>query len=823
VISNPPGGNQPPNYSADIGNAEEVTFTTAGGLGEGETAGLTMNVVPKTGGNVVQGSVYFSGSGEALQGNNFTPELMAAGLREPTPLTKLYDFSAAVGGPVMRDRIWYFVNARVQGSNRINANQFYNLNAGDPTKWNYAPDLTRPGFTDSTFDNVSARVTWQATPRNKIGVFWDEQAICRSCEGAGTRLINSPEAVGIATQKPFRVQQATWSSPMTNRFLLDAGFGSTYYKYGPFERSPSTRDLVRVVEQCAGGCAANGNIPGIAYRSADFQDHQTGAYNWRASASYVSGAQSLKVGYQGTYFVDDRHYFSNDHDLTYRVNNGVPNQLTMTVSQPQLARASIAALYAQEQWTLGRLTLQGALRYDRAHGWFPAQQVGPSRFIPTPIVFPETQGVDSYHDITPRVGAAYDLLGNGRTAIKGTLGKYLLGVSTGQPLTFYNTNPVLRLANTNPLFGVLGVQRTWADANANFEPDCNLQNPLAQDLRGSGGDFCGQISNLAFGQPILTGNFDPDVLSGWGIRPSDWSMSIAVQQQLFPRASVEVAYHRRWFQNFNVTDNLAVSNSDFDAYSITAPLDPHLPGGGGYTISGLYDVTPSKFGRIDNVMTLASKYGAWTEHFDGLDITFNVRTRRGFTFQGGTSTGRSVTDTCEVRAALVEFTAIPSTGIGPGNMMSSVSPVHPDCYYNTGVLTQLRALSVYIVPKIDVQVSGVYQDKPGPMLLANYAVPAAVVAQSLGRLPSGNVPNVTVNLLKPGTLYGDRIRQLDFRVAKILRFGRTRTTVGVDLYNALNSNTVLTYNPAFVPGVQWQQPRAVMSARLIRISGELSF
>jgi len=823
VISNPPGGNQPPNYSADIGNAQEVTFTTAGGLGENETAGLTMNVVPKTGGNDVQGSVYFSASGEALQSSNFTPELRAAGLREPTPLTKLYDFSAAVGGPIMRDRIWYFANARVQGSHRINANQFYNLNAGDPTKWTYAPDLSRPGFTDSTFDNVSARITWQATRRHKFGIFWDEQAICRSCEGAGTRLINSPEAVGVSTQKPFRVQQATWSSPLTNRVLLDAGLGTTYYRYGPFERTPSTRHLIRVVEQCAGGCAANGNIPGIAYRSADFQNHKAGAYNWRASASYVTGAQSFKIGYQGTYFIDDRQYYSNDHDLTYRVNNGVPNQLTMTVSQPQLARAAIAALYVQDQWTLGRLTLQGALRYDRARGWFPAQQVGPSRWVPEPIVFAETPGVDSYHDITPRMGAAYDLFGNGKTALKASLGKYLLGVSTGQPLTFYNTNPVLRLANTNPLFGVLGVQRAWTDANGNWEPDCDLLNPFAQDLRASGGDFCGQMSNTAFGKPILTGNFDPDVLKGWGIRPSDWSLSVAVQQQLFARASVEVAYHRRWFQNFNVTDNLAVEPSDFEPFSVTAPLDPHLPGGGGYTISGLYDLKPNKFGLIDNMMTLASKYGAWTEHFDGVDVTLNIRTRGGFTFQGGTSTGRSVTDTCDVRANLPEFTAIPSTGIGPGNMMSAVSPVHPHCYYNTGILTQLRALTVYVVPKIDVQVSSVYQNKPGPMLSANYAVPAAVVAQSLGRMPSGNVPNITVNLIEPGTIYGDRISQLDIRLAKILRFGRTRTTLGVDLYNALNSNTVLTYNPTFVPGVQWQQPRAVMSARLVRISGELSF
>ena len=506
-------------------------------------------------------------------------------------------------------------------------------------------------------------------------MFWDEQVVCRKCEGTTTGLaspaqIVSPEADGVGATKPLRVQQVTWSSPATSRLLFDAGFGTTYYGWGNFERDGNpTRALVRVSEQCAGGCAANGGVPGIFYRSQDWNDNYTGAYPWRASVSYVTGAHSLKFGHTGTYFTDNRTSYTNDQQLRFRVNNGVPNQITEAVPFTQLARASILAFYGQEQWTLGRLTLQGGIRYDRARGWFPQQTIGPTKFFPNPVIYPEQGGVDAYTDWTPRVGLAADVFGNGKTALKVSLGKYLEGASTGNPVVFYNTNPVLRLPNTNPAFGPLGVQRTWTDANTNFKPDCDLTNTLEQDLRGAGGDFCGQISDLAFGTGTLTNSFDPDLTSGSGVRPRDWSFSVSVQQQILSRASIEVAYSRRWFGGFSVVDNQLAQASDYTSYSITAPQDSRLPNGGGQVISGLYDIAPSLFGRVNNLTTLASKYGSWSQNFNGVDITLSVRTRNGMTFQGGTSTGQNFADACDVRSNLPELNA----GIGGGLVGSAVS------------------------------------------------------------------------------------------------------------------------------------------------------
>jgi hypothetical protein len=236
-------------------------------------------------------------------------------------------------------------------------------------------------------------------------------------------------------------------------------------------------------------------------------------------------------------------------------------------------------------------------------------------------------------------------------------------------------------------------------------------------------------------------------------------------------------------------------------------------------ISGLYDASPAVAGQINNLITDSQRYGKYYQYFSGVDITLNIRTRSGITFQGGTSTGQNVAEACEVRANLPEL----NVTIGPGLITSAVSPTSPYCHVAYGILTQVRGLGAYPIPRIDLQVSAVFQSKPGALLAANYAVPAATVAQSLGRLPSGNVTNVTIKLVAPGSMYGDRLNQLDFRLAKILKFGRTRTTVGVDLYNVLNSSAILTCNTGFVPGGPWLQPNGVLTGRMGRISAQFDF
>ncbi|HVZ21981.1 MAG TPA: TonB-dependent receptor [Vicinamibacterales bacterium] len=830
-VSNPPGGNQPPDFAADIGNAQEVTMTTAGGLGEAETAGLTMNIVPKQGGNKLEGLFAVSGFSKGMQSDNFTDELKARGATQPTPVYHVYDVNGAVGGPIIKDKLWYYMSVREQGQRQDTQNVYYNKNVGDATTFVYAPDLTKPAFSDRTWENYTPRITWQVNDKNKITGSWDEEPTCRKCSGTtsltGTPNFvfpTAPEADGRGEYSPKSIQELRWTSPMTSRLLLEAGYGSTYYQWGGNEVTSNPNDLIQALNLTQ--TIAPGVVTPMRYRSQAWNVDKTRGSTWNASVSYITGSHSAKFGYQGNYWRDDRSMYVNSQSLGY-IGISLPGVPFFPISlqeyiNPQVinARAMAASFYAQDQWTINRLTLQGALRYDRPWSWFPATTVPASRFFPG-ISFSRTDGVTGYNDITPRMGAVYDLFGNGKTALKVSLGKYLQGASVSN--LGYGANPATQLATGSGLstaglcsFGNVGftagcVSRSWFDANFNLTPNCDLTNPLANGE-------CGQIDNLAFGTTALTSHYDPSSLSGWGIRPSDWSLGLSVQQQLFARASVEVGYYRRTLTQFGtsgtVTDNLAISPSDVGTYYLTAPTDSRLPGGGGYQIGPLYDVNPSVFGKVNNLVESTTKVGDDTRVFNGVDITVNVRNAKGVTFSGGTSTSKVTNNTCALRAAIPEAYLL-----------------NPYCNPSSPWQTSLRGLVTYTIPHVDVLLSSVFQDKPNigtdqiGSLSATYTLSAADIAAAaaqLGRPLTATAPQV--NLLAPGQVYGPRIREIDLSVKKILRFGAERLTVGLDMYNLANNNVTLGFNSTFVPGTAgWQSPTSYMNPRVFRLAAELAF
>ena len=229
-------------------------------------------------------------------------------------------------------------------------------------------------------------------------------------------------------------------------------------------------------------------------------------------------------------------------------------------------------------------------------------------------------------------------------------------------------------------------------------------------------------------------------------------------------------------------DNRSTSLADYTPFSILAPVDSRLPNGGGYTVDGLYNLVNAKIGQVDELAQASSNFAEQKENWQGVDLSVMARLRQGLTIQGGTSTGRRLSDACALR------TAVPEQGAGPsGAANTSIaggSVTNPYCRVVEPYVTEFKGLASYTIPKADVQVSGTWSSTPGSTLAANYTVTSAIAQPSLGRpLSQGNV---TVNLIAPNTIFADRRNNIDLRIAKIFRYNRTRTQVGFDIYNLTN-------------------------------------
>ena len=823
-------------YIADVGNAREIAMVTSGGLGEVEGGGPALNVLPKEGGNAVRGTFFAAGVTSGMVGSNYSQELIDRGLTTPGETRKVWDFNLGLGGPIAKDRMWFYANVREEGSERTVPSMFANANAGDPTKWTYVADTSRPAVLAASYRITALRLTAQATPRNKFTVFWDQQLPCeggaapgfsgdacrKSADNevfAGSTAAPTPSASATSAPETAgyrdygnRVAQAKWTSPVSNRLLVEAGFGMYRSRYGGGQLPGlPTEDLIRVTEQCAPSCADNGNIAGLNYRSLNWFSNVNWNNSWNAAASLVTGSHSIKFGYQGGLLIDQRKNFGNNQFINYRTNNGVPDQITLNINRfgvHQSVRTD--AFYVQEQWTLGRMTLQGAIRYDHAWSYFPEQTVGPVRFFPTAVTYPRTTGVEGYHDLWPRGGLAYDLFGTGKTSLKVNFGRYLEAAQNGG--LFIALNPTGRLSTTTT--------RTWQDDDRDFIADCVLENGAAQGTQTPAGgvpdgiDFCSANASANFGTQVFDSTLDPGLLSGSGVRSGDWQWGVSVQHEVLPRVAVEVGYQRRWLVNSLATDNRARSVADHTVFGVTIPTDSRLPGGGGGVLDGLYNVTPEAALRLnDNYQTLSSNIGDWTQVANSLNLNVTARMRSGLVLQGGFNTGTNDNDYCDVRSAIPEWTVV-----------LAQSPTNPWCDTTSGWVTRVTALGSYTIPKVDVQVSGTLRSDPGGQLAANWTAPNSATV-GLNRPFAGlGSQTITVNLIEPGTLYGERVNQIDMRFAKILRFGRSRTTVGFDVYNLVNSDAVLTYNQAFsTTTTTWLRPNSVLQPRFVKFSAQIDF
>jgi hypothetical protein len=808
------GGGAVPNAAGTQEFAIDVSAVDA----QAATGGVRVNFIPRDGGNQFSGTIFGSYSRGSWASDNYTgTDVQQRGLTAPSKIKENGDFNPGVGGPIVRDKFWFFVSGRALKADNLVAGQFMNANANDLTQIRYVATGEQAILhQDQTIFQL--HLTYQLNDKNKLGLTYDQESYC-GCPFGVTAGV-TPDA---ASDRRFPLQRfvsADWTSPITNKLLIEASGIHRVERWGNMHLQTGKGDNIDSLTPGITGIVDNPSLAtgaSLNYRasSATFNNSWNWNLHYRFAASYITGSHNFKVGFNNAYLHHENTTYTNPAtEYYFNFANGAPSQVVYRI--PRTVAVDVdydMGLFAQDRWTVGRWTLAGGVRFDAYKNHFPESSISPTFLAPNlNVSFPKIDNI-SWKDVTPKLGATYDLFGNGKTAVKVTLNKYLEGMGTtgfGAAQVTDAPNPLNRLSGTLAPFPT----RTWVDTNGNFAPDCNLQNYQAN------GECLALTGAAIFGTVVAGTSYDPDLLNGWGKRFYNWEFTTSVQHELAPRLSLNVQYARRLYGNFRVTDDRAVTPADYTQFTITTPSDTRLPNGGGYPLTG-FDITAAGNARAqDYFVTLAKNYGEQIEHFDAVNVSVQGRLQNGLTFQAGVGPGRLLTNDCEVVDDLPEM--LQATAGNPTRSFTAASRPLERCEQNNGWRTGVTGLATYTIPKIDVLVSGTYQNQPGIQVDSNYNTP--VSATNLGR-PFTGATFRNYNIVEAGEVYIERLNQFDFRVAKLFRLGGSRTMINFDFFNITNSNSVLTENATFVlaPSTAWRTPQSILLPRMFKLSAQFDF
>ena len=781
---------------------QEVVVETSGVGADRETGGMQMNIIQRDGGNKFSGGMAYSYSGPSLESGNITDELVARNLR-PTQvggLKKYYDLAFAVGGPIKRDRVWFFSSFRSGDNQQLQQGNYYNKRQGTLF---YEPDESRPANTDQWSKDYTLRLTWQVAQKHKIVSATSIQPNCNCFFNLLNPTGGIPWAPEVTAQHRYNPQANTnvsWRYPASNQLLFETSFA-----YLTVNQQTKRQDETGLDPQVTD--------VGLNYRygSRALNLGTTGSYiyvpRWQSqpqfSVSYVSGTHVFKTGVLLRYFHTgdasrnvNPNQINQARDYTFR--NGVPTNVRIwAVPYAWEEDGRDNSFFAQDQWTLGRTTLNLGARYNDTATSLPEVHLAAGPFVPARVL-PAVKNQPHWKNLNLRVGAAHDVGGNGRTALKASLGRY---------------NPPLRSTTTNPAAAGISpnTNRTWNDSlfpagdarRGNFVPDCDLLNPVANGE-------CGPWSDLTFGKNIVPSKNAPDAVSGFNRQAYNWQGSVTLQHELRPGMGFNVGYFRTWYGGFIVTDNLAVTPADYDTFCITAPSDNRLSSAvSGKQLCGLYDLKPARFGQVDSLVTQASNYGDHKQVYNGVDATLNARFGQGGQFSGGVSVGRMVDDNCVV---------VDSPQDAREGYCRSAPP------WSAG--TQVKFLVVYPLPW-GLQTSAIYQNFGGIENGATYTATNAQIAPSLGRnlgqcgVAATCNATVTLALDPPGARYEPRLQQVDLRFSRQFRFDQLRVRGNLDIANIFNASNVLNLQRQFGPS--YLNVLQIMGGRLVKLGVQLDF
>jgi hypothetical protein len=755
------------NYFND-GMFQEMSYQTSALTAEIQTSGVRLNMIPKEGGNSFRGSLFISRTPGSFQSDNYTDELRLKGLQAPNRVEKIQDFNPGFGGPIKKNRLWFFSSFRRWGVDQTVTDSFYNL---DPTHKTYVPANGRDGrelkptVDDNIIKSGVVRLTWQMASKHKLSAYLDRIVKYRGHECPALYL---EEACGIRSPKRYFTAQAKYTAALSSRLLVEAGFSENDETYSTNEAQASVGpDAIARFDRTT--TEAWGAPQGPYYfRVPD-------RYTYTGSVSYVTGTHAFKTGMAfGNGGNRHQRSMQNGVDLIQEYRNKAPVSVNV-YNTPQWSEERIKydlGFYVQDSWTLKRLTLNPGVRVELFNTFIPKEGSPAGRFVPLREYGP-IHNLPNWKDWAPRLGGVYDVSGDGKTAIKAHAGKYMRAFSTVGFAQVYN--PLRQETD----------RRTWTDTNRDDIAQNNEIGPVVTPFNTTG-----TLNRVA----------DPDIL-----RPYQWEYSLGVQREVMSGVSVSFNWVRRDFSRLFWTDNVLTT---FDDYTVIQIPNPMIAG---ETIP-IYNLSRAKLGQVSQIDKNSDKNKRW---YNGYDVGFSARVRGGGNIYGGASIGRQLTANCD---------------IDDPNSLRFCDQRELDMPY----LTQFKMSASYPLP-LGVQVSGNWQGYPGqpggtarqdatydpaisrvidPSLNVDYVVARTVI-------PSLVQTSVTVPLIKPGTKYLPRWNQVDVRLAKKFSLRQIRMQAQLDIFNILNSSSVLNVTETFGPSLD--RPTAILQGRLFAMGAQFTF
>jgi len=638
------GGNQTGFYFND-GLMEEISYQTSSLPAEAPVGGVQINMIPHDGGNVFHGGLFSTGASSGMQSDNLSSDLVGLGFTKQNRVKSVYDVNATLGGPIMKDRLWFFTTFRRWSANNYLGNTFTSTGA--------------QAVDDQHLTDATIRLTYQATHSNKFSFHYD-----RSIKWRGHRPnnwlnanINDPISDVVQTTQLNYIGEIKWSSPISNKLLAEASLFTLPVNYTlGFEPDAApgyaTFDQIRSV------------ISGVSPR---MDTDSARMFTYSGNVSYVTGSHSLKVGTQ-VRTGWSQELFTMRGDLLQITNNGVPNSVRLVNTPSGHKESGVnTGIYVQDSWRLARVTLNPGVRYERFVMSIPAQSAPAGTWVPARD-FAAQNGIVNWNTVSPRIGASWDVFGDGRTALKAGVSRYdrQEGVTLVQPLNQRNI-----AFQTCP----------WSDAN---------------------NDLVAQTDEIAMArcsgslQPSL-GNVDPDLK-----RPHQWEYTAMVQRQVGASTSVSLGYYGRRFSDLYTTVNAAVPSSAYSPVTIANPLN-----GSALTV---YNQDPATRGQVRNVLTTIPSLH---QSYNGVEVQVNTRLQRATLF-GGLTIGRDYGDQ--------DGTSLGSASDlnNPNNLINNYGAIGYDSTY------QIRGGFSYRLPA-DVQFSGSIREATGLPQSRTYVLTTSIV------------------------------------------------------------------------------------------------